>query len=252
MKQYDEYTVAAPLWNKQFPAHWDIVPLCSIAKEKSICNCIDLELLSLYLDSGVVPFSNRTEKRTNTTSKDLSKYQRVDVGDFVLNNQQAWRGSVGVSKYTGIISPAYIVLSMSSQLSSAYANYLFRNPVMVAQYFVLSKGVGSIQRNLYWQDLKRISVLIPPREEQDQIVRYLDWQVSRINHLIHGYQKQIKLLEERKIAVINNAVTHGIQPNVKMQSVKSNWVNEIPAHWEFNKTKQHFKIQKKDCRRRRI
>ena len=245
MKQYDEYTVAAPLWNKQFPAHWDIVPLCSIAKEKSICNCIDLELLSLYLDSGVAPFSNRTEKRTNTTSKDLSKYQRVDVGDFVLNNQQAWRGSVGVSKYTGIISPAYIVLSMSSQLSSAYANYLFRNPVMVAQYFVLSKGVGSIQRNLYWQDLKRISVLIPPREEQDQIVRYLDWQVSRINHLIHGYQKQIKLLEERKIAVINNAVTHGIQPNVKMQSVKSNWVNEIPAHWEFNKTKQHFKIQKR-------
>jgi len=66
-----------------------------MAKEKSICNCTELELLSVYLDAGVVPFSKRTEKRTNATSKDLSKYQRVDPGDFVLNNQQAseisWR-----------------------------------------------------------------------------------------------------------------------------------------------------------------
>lgn len=136
----------------------------------------------------------RIEKRTNATSKDLSKYQRVDPGDFVLNNQQAWRGSVGVSKHTGITSPAYIVLSMNDQLTTEYANYLFRSAIMVDQYLVRSKGVGSIQRNLYWQELKCASVLVPPRDEQDQIVRYLDWQVSKINHLIHGYQKQICVL----------------------------------------------------------
>ena len=165
---------------------------------------------SVYLDAGVVPFSKRTEKRTNATSKDLSKYQRVDPGDFVLNNQQAWRGSVGVSKHTGITSPAYIVLSMNDQLTTEYANYLFRSAIMVDQYLVRSKGVGSIQRNLYWQELKCASVLVPPRDEQDQIVRYLDWQVSKINHLIHGYQKQINLLDERKTTVINQAVTREV------------------------------------------
>lgn len=108
MKRYEAYKAVQPLWNMTFPKHWEVFPLYSIAKEKSICNCTELELLSVYLDAGVVPFSKRTEKRTNATSKDLSKYQRVDPGDFVLNNQQAWRGSVGVSKHTGITSPAYV------------------------------------------------------------------------------------------------------------------------------------------------
>ena len=105
---------------------------------------------------------------------------------------------------------------------------------MVDQYLVRSKGVGSIQRNLYWQELKCASVLVPPRDEQDQIVRYLDWQVSKINHLIHGYQKQINLLDERKTTVINQAVTRGIHADVEMQAVEANWVKEIPAHWQFN------------------
>ena len=120
MKRYEAYKAVQPLWNMTFPKHWEVFPLYSIAKEKSICNCTELELLSVYLDAGVVPFSKRTEKRTNATSKDLSKYQRVDPGDFVLNNQQAWRGSVGVSKHTGITSPAYIVLSMNVDRNSPH------------------------------------------------------------------------------------------------------------------------------------
>ncbi len=168
----------------------------ALAKEKSICGCVDLPLLSVYLDVGVIPFSAKAEKRTNVTSKDLSKYQRVDCGDFVLNNQQAWRGSVGISFDTGIVSPAYIVLSMNDMLNSRYANYLLRSRIMVDQYLINSKSVGSIQRNIYWPALKRTSVLVPPREEQDQIVRFLDWKVSGINKLIAVKQKQIATLKE--------------------------------------------------------
>ena len=75
MRQYQDYKAVESLWNLNFPTHWNVFPLCSMAKEKSICDCTDMELLSVYLDAGVVPFSKRTEKRTNTTSKDLSKYQ---------------------------------------------------------------------------------------------------------------------------------------------------------------------------------
>lgn len=161
-------------WLGDIPQRWYTVPLYAIAQVKSINNCIDLPLMSVYLDAGVVPFVEREEKRTNATSKDLTNYQRVDPGDFVLNNQQAWRGSVGVSFHSGIVSPAYIVLSLNNTLDSHYANYLFRSRCMVDQYLVISRGVGSIQRNLYWSALKRVVVPIPSKKEQMEIVEYLD------------------------------------------------------------------------------
>lgn len=82
MMTYSEYKSVPHLWDISIPSHWKVLPLYAIAKEKSICNCTDLQLLSVYLDEGVVPFSTRTERRTNATSADLSKYQRVDAGDF--------------------------------------------------------------------------------------------------------------------------------------------------------------------------
>lgn len=196
MKAYESYTICASLWNQAFPSHWRILPLYAIAREKSICNCVDLPLLSVYLDIGVIPFSAKGEKRTNVTSQDLTKYQRVDCGDFILNNQQAWRGSVGVAFDTGIVSPAYIVLSMNDSLDSKYANYLLRSRVMVDQYLINSKSVGSIQRNVYWPALKRTMLPVPPRSEQNQIVRFLDWKVSSINKLIELKQKKISALKE--------------------------------------------------------
>jgi len=187
---------------------WQTVPLCGISKQKQITNCSNRELLSVYLGKGIVPFSSESAKRTNVTSLDLSKYQAVDYGDFVLNNQQAWRGSVGVSKYKGIVSPAYIVLELSDDILTPYANYLFQSRTMVDQYVVCSKGVGDIQRNLYWDYLKRVSVPLPPREEQDQIVRYLDWKVSQINKLINAKKRQIELLQEKRHAIIDKTITN--------------------------------------------
>ena len=81
MSKYESYTTCADLWNQSFPSHWNVVPMYAVAKVKSICNSVDLPLLSVYLDAGVVPFESKAEKRTNATSNDLSKYQRVDSGD---------------------------------------------------------------------------------------------------------------------------------------------------------------------------
>lgn len=231
MKTYDSYTAYPELWGESFPSHWDVLPMYAVAREKSICNCVDLPLLSVYLDTGVIPFSKREEKRTNTTSKDLSKYQRVDLGDFVLNNQQAWRGSVGVSFYTGIVSPAYIVLSMNDRLNNKYANYLFRSRVMVDQYLIHSKSVGSIQRNIYWPALKRIRVIIPPRTEQDQIVRFLDWKTSSINKLISVRKRQIEELEELKRSRIAYLVM-GQSKETPQRKTAVSWVKTIPVHWD--------------------
>ena len=150
LKPYPHYKSSGFEWLGNVPAHWEVLPLCAIATPKSITGQQHRELLSVYLDRGVIRFSEVEEKRTNVTSEDLSKYQAVDPGDFVLNNQQAWRGSVGVSSHSGIISPAYHVLSLSPKIHTGFANLLFRDRAMVTQYLVCSRGVGSIQRNLYW------------------------------------------------------------------------------------------------------
>ena len=194
-------------WLGDIPAHWEIVPLCAIAKEKSICGCVDLPLLSVYLDEGVILFSEKEEKRTNVTSKDLSKYQRVDPGDFVLNNQQAWRGSVGVSNHTGIVSPAYIVASLDDTLNITYANYLLRSRKMVDQYLVISRGVGSIQRNIYWTSLKRVVVPVPPKEEQKMIVSNLEESDRKLSEAADRLMREIETLEEYKTKLIADVVT---------------------------------------------
>ena len=194
-------------WLGDIPQRWYTVPLYAIAQVKSINNCIDLPLMSVYLDAGVVPFVEREEKRTNATSKDLTNYQRVDPGDFVLNNQQAWRGSVGVSFHSGIVSPAYIVLSLNKTLDSHYASYLFRSRCMVDQYLVISRGVGSIQRNLYWSALKRVVVPIPSKKEQMEIVEYLDGLNNKFDATIKKLTEEVAVLEEYKNKIIADTVT---------------------------------------------
>lgn len=194
-------------WLGDIPQRWYTVPLYAIAQVKSINNCIELPLMSVYLDAGVVPFVEREEKRTNATSKDLTNYQRVDPGDFVLNNQQAWRGSVGVSFHSGIVSPAYIVLSLNNTLDSHYANYLFRSRCMVDQYLVISRGVGSIQRNLYWSALKRVVAPIPSKKEQMEIVEYLDGLNNKFDATIKKLTEEVAVLEEYKNKIIADTVT---------------------------------------------
>lgn len=230
MVEYENYKRCTQIFGEIFPSHWEIKPIYGIAHEKKISDCTDLKLLSVYLDLGVIPFSQKVEKRTNVTSLDLSKYQRVDPGDFVLNNQQAWRGSVGVSRYTGIVSPAYIVLELDGSNNSDFMNYMLRSHTMVDQYVINSKSVGSIQRNIHWISIKRTYVPIPPRAEQDQIVRFLDWKVSEIDKLIGIRRKEIQELEELKRSRIGSIIMGQFQTQKKKSDIS--WVEAIPLSWK--------------------
>jgi type I restriction enzyme, S subunit len=194
-------------WLGGVPQHWKVLPLCAIARPRKQTNQPHRELLSVYLGQGVVPFSSVDEKRTNPTSEDLSNYQVVEPGDFVLNNQQAWRGSVGVSRYPGIVSPAYLVLTLDSRLVMDFADWLLPGRAMVAQYVVSSKGVGSIQRNLYWPHLKRVAVPLPPPVEQESIARYLDDATASLATTIERAGREINLLGECRTRLIADIVT---------------------------------------------
>ena len=244
LKPYPEYKASGLPWLGQVPSHWEISPFSGVARLKSVVNQTHRELLSVYLQRGVVKFSDVDEKRTNGTSEDLSRYQAVDPGDFVLNNQQAWRGSVGVSAFSGIVSPAYLVLSLTRRYLPQYANFLFRDQYMVSQYLICSKGVGTIQRNLYWPQLKRVGVPLPPPSEQAAIVRFLDWANGRLERAIRAKRKVIALLHEQKQAIIHKAVTQGLDPNVPKRDSGIPWLGEIPSHWEVRKLRFLFRYCK--------
>lgn len=228
-------------WFGAVPKNWIQLPLCAIARIKSIANQKDEDLLSVYLELGVVKFDDIDEKRTNATSADLSSYQLVEVGDFVLNNQQAWRGSVGVSKFRGIVSPAYLVFELDKRLDFRFANYLFRDCSMVSQYLISSKGVGTIQRNLYWAHLKRAVVYLPLVSEQVAIADFLDGRTMQIDLAVQIKERQIELLKERKQILIQQAVTRGLDPDAPMRDSGIEWIGEIPAHWETVRLKYLFK-----------
>lgn len=194
-------------WIGMIPEHWEVYRFATICTAKSIKNCENEELLSVYLDRGVIKFSEDTSRRTNPTSKDLSNYQLVEYGDFVLNNQQAWRGSVGVSKYRGIISPAYFIFTLSPLLDTDFANILFRSKSIVAYYYICSKGIGSIQRNLDWPALKQKKVPLPPLDEQRAIVAHIEEKCNKVNSLITELEGEIEYLKEYKQKLIADCVT---------------------------------------------
>ena len=198
------------------PSHWDISRIKTLLSLRSEKNSGDRELLSVYLDRGVISYNDSTGMQVHKPSADLSNYQNVHVGDFVLNNQQAWRGSVGVSKYDGIISPAYFVYDMSEKCYPLYMNFLLRDGSMVQQYETSSRGVGTIQRNLYAMWFYDSLVALPPMEEQIAIATYLDAKCTEIDALIADVQAQIDVLEQYKRSFITETVTKGLNPDAEM------------------------------------
>ena len=157
-------------WLGDIPKHWEQHSLWTLTKLRTERNPENLQLLSVFLDRGVIRYEEGGGQ-VHAPSLDLSNYQVVMQGDFVLNNQQAWRGSVGVSSHHGIISPAYIVLKLSQKLNSAFANYLMRCRAMVDQFVAASKGVGDIQRQVFWPFLRMVQVPVPKLEEQMKMVK---------------------------------------------------------------------------------
>src|SRR5690606_35808950 len=104
-------------------------------------------------------------------------------------------------------------------------------------YLLCSKGVGTIQRNLYWPQLKRVYLIFPSLEEQQTIAQFLDDKTAKIDQTITIKQKEIELLKERRQILIQQAVTKGLNATVQMKDSGVDWIGEIPEHWEVRKLK---------------
>lgn len=232
----------------RIPESWDVVKFKTLFTQRKERNRGDEELLSVYLDRGVISYADSDGMQVHKPSEDMSKYQRVHVGDFVLNNQQAWRGSVGVSRYDGIVSPAYVVLRMSSTCNPSYMDYLLRNGCMYQQYEVCSRGVGTIQRNIFLPWLMNCYLALPPLDEQRRIADYLDARCVDIDAISQKVRSEIDLLGEYRKSVIYEAVAKGLDKGVPMRDSGIEWVGEMPEGWDTLKGKYVLTLLQRSVR----
>ena len=120
---------------------------------------------------------------------------------------------------------------------------IYRTFIAYVSYFgQASDGIRVGQWDLSVERMKEIPFLVPPRDEQDQIVRFLDWKVSSVNRLIGIRELQIAELEELKRAIIRCVVTKGVNPNVEFKNSGEKWIGYIPNNWNLTKIKRKCKI----------
>lgn len=193
-------------WLGTVPSNWEVAPLWKLFRRTKSTGHESLELLSLYREHGILPKASRDDNH-NVASEDLSSYQLVCRGDLVVNKMKAWQGSIALSDFEGIVSPAYFVYKPLQKENSKYFGYLLRSRPYVAELNRLSKGVRVGQWDLDPNHFRKIKVLVPPLAEQDEIVATLDHELRRNTKLMEKAQAVIDHLQERREALISVAVT---------------------------------------------
>ena len=205
MKRYEAYRPTKYEWLTEVPTHWQtrtMRSLTTVSSERR--GNREATLLSVYREYGVIVKSSRDDNH-NVESEDLSNYKWVRTGDLVMNKMKMWQGSLGVSEFDGIVSPAYIVCHINDEnVNRRYLHMLLRSPCYKTYYNQFSYGIRVGQWDMHYEDFKGLEVALPPREEQDQIVRYLDWQVSKINRLIAAKRKEIDAIHDMEHLYIDH------------------------------------------------
>jgi type I restriction enzyme S subunit len=179
---------------------------------------------------GLVP--SKKMNRKSLQSENYAGGKLVARHDLVLNRLKAHLGVFARATEAGVVSPDYTVLRPIGDISVHYCESLFKTPMYVGEFRRRTKGIVEGFWRLYTDDFYNVTVLLPPRVEQDQIVAYLRAQDAHIARFIKAKRELIKLLTEQKLRIIDQAVTRGLDPNVRLKDSGVEWLGEVPEHWE--------------------
>ena len=228
-----EYKDSGIEWIGRIPKNWKVTEVKRIMRNKSVRNQPSAMVLSLYRDYGIVPKDSRDDN-FNVTSEDTTNYKVVGVGDFVINKMKAWQGSMAVSEFDGIISPAYYVCSFTdNNICRKFIHYLLRNESYKPEYMRLSTGLRIGQWDLGIDDFMKIPIVLPPFEEQERIATFLDKKCAEIDSLVELQEQMIAQLTDYKQSVITEAVTKGLNPEAELVSSGIDWIGDVPKGWDI-------------------
>lgn len=240
MKQYCEMAAVPTEWLYTLPAHWDCKKIGSLFSERKT-KVSDKDYAPLSVAKiGVVP---QLETAVKTDAGDNRKL--VCTGDFVINSRSDRKGSCGVADRDGSVSLINIVLTPRNEWNGRYVHYLMRSQPFSEEYYRYGRGIVSDLWTTRFSEMKSILLPVPPRKEQDQIVRFLDWKVASINRLINIKRAEIKRLEELKLSRLFAIVTQGLNEKVELIDSGIEHIGLIPSHW---KVLLNHRIYKENCR----
>jgi type I restriction enzyme S subunit len=205
-------------WLGNYPAHWQVLRIKNIFSEiEDRSTSGNEELLSVSHYTGVTLKRDSLENEDDfiSNAETLEGYKRVAKGDLVINIMLAWNGSLGISPFDGITSPAYCVYRAKENNNPEYFGYLFATNLLKTEFRKKSTGIIDSRLRLYSDKFFSIFSVVPPVEEQNQIVEYIKTQSQKINHFIAKKQQFIALLKEQRQSVINEAVKKGTRTRLK-------------------------------------
>ena len=235
MEGYTSYQHLQLGWTDILPSHWGVKRLKRILSERKENNnpVKTNEILSLTNTRGVIPYSEKGNIG-NKSKENIEGYHLTYPNDLVVNSMNVVIGSVGVSDYFGAISPVYYALMSRGEANIKYYEYIFRLPSFEETLKGLGNGILEIRMRIPMSKLNNVLLPLPPRVEQDQIVRFLDWKVSEINKLIRIKREQIKGYTEYEKKVINDKILHGLR-NETLKESGDQWLGKIPISWKVIK-----------------
>lgn len=256
-KQYPSYKKSGVEWLGDVPEHWESNRLKKYLIERNEKNSpIKTDnLLSVTMYQGVIPVSEKQGNGGNKPKENLENYKISYPNDIVLNSMNVIVGSVGLNKYTGLISPAYHALyNRNKNNNIKFFSYIFHNPFFQKGLFGLGNGImykesedgklNTIRLKIPMEKLNQVVLPCPSISEQNQIVAFLNTETTRIDNLIAKQEKLIELLEEQRKSIISHAVTKGLNPNAPMKDSGVEWLGEVPEHWTVLKNRHIFNFSK--------
>lgn len=222
-------------WLGTIPQSWELSRIGSLYQLR-ITKVSDKDYPPLSVTNrGIVP---QLESAAKTNSHDDRKL--VKRGDFAINSRSDRRGSCGISPYDGSVSLINTILAPREEMNPKYYDWLFHTVQFGDEFYKWGHGIVDDLWTTGWQDMKKILIPVPSLVEQEQIANFLDGKCSEIDALLSDIQSEIEILEEYKKSVITEAVTKGLNPDVKMKDSGIEYVGYIPSSWEIHPVYYYF------------
>lgn len=246
LKSYEKFKATETPWYNYVPAHWEIRRGKTLFDNPKVINKDNKNsnVLSLTL-RGVL--NNNGDKPLGLVPKSYDTYQLFRKDDLVfklIDLENISTSRVGLVHEDGIMSPAYIRLAAKKNVELNIRYYYYQYYALYLRHIYNGLGAG-VRQTLSGSELINLDVVIPPIEEQNQIVRFLDWKTSEMAHFVHDKRREIKLLKEYRDSLINMYITKGTKNEYQVKESIVDWIGVIPENWTIDKIKQHFSVRKR-------
>ena len=234
---YNAYRPSGVEWLGDVPEHWQVRRGSWLFRKMNRQVRDGDEVVTCFRDGAVTLRKNRRIEGFTESLKEIG-YQGVRKGDLVIHQMDSFAGAVGVSDSDGKGTPVYSVCQPTTGADAFYYAHIVREMARNQWIVALAKGIRERSTDFRYTEFSKQYLSFPPLPEQAAIVRYLDYVDRRVRRYVSAKERLISLLEEERQAVINRAVTRGLDPNTPLKPSGVDWLGDVPEHWEVRRLKR--------------